>query len=155
MENSIKYSNAMAELLHYLKGIEQSDVNKIPNKLMDFFKENASKDYKCDFDYTKPLKELKLQDETKGLIAMLCLNYWCETEEQKQQFMAKLNENEKKYQEELREKYNPDNIFRKEEQTSVEEAGSLSQESKETDIAEYKEGLFKRIINRIKKVFKK
>lgn len=152
MQNNIRYSNAMAELLHYLKGIKQSDVNKVPNKLIEFFKENASKDYNCDFDYTKPLKEIKLQEETKGLIAMLCLKYWCETEEQRQQFIAKLNENERKYQEELSEKYNPDNIFKKEEQATV---GAISNCSKEADIIKFKESIFKRILNIIKKIFRK
>ena len=37
---------------------------------------------------------------------MICLNYWCETEEQKNNFIKHLNENEIRYQEELKEKYN-------------------------------------------------
>ena len=110
MATSIKYSNAMSELLHYLKGIKKEDVNKIPKKLMEYFESNASDDYKCEFDYTKPLNELEkeLQVETRGLIVMICLNYWCETEEQKRILIDKLKENERQYQTELREKYNPD-----------------------------------------------
>jgi len=111
MENDIKYANAMAELLHYLKGIRKEDIDKIPTRIMKFFKNNASIDLKCDFDYTKPLNELNLLEETKGLIAMLCLNYWCETEEQKQNFVSKLKNNERKLQNELAEKCNVNNIF--------------------------------------------
>ena len=82
MEN-IRYANAMTEVLEYLKGIRQEDIDKIPKKLILFFKENASTNYICNIDYNRPLKEQQLLDETRGLISMLCLNYWCETEEQK------------------------------------------------------------------------
>lgn len=109
----VKNANAISEVLHYLKGINQTDIDKLPNKLMNFLEENASKDYICDFDYTKPLSELDLLDETKGLLGLICLNYWCETEEEKAEFTRKLNENENQYQKELREKYNPDDIFKK------------------------------------------
>ena len=40
-----KYSIAIAETLHYLKGINQSDINKIPNKFMNFLKENSLQNY--------------------------------------------------------------------------------------------------------------
>ena len=110
-----RYSKAMAETLHYLKGISQNDIEKIPNKFIQFLKENALQNYECNFDYTKPLKDLKLMDETRGLISMICLNYWCENEEQKHNFINHLNKNEMRYQEELREKYNVDEIFKKKE----------------------------------------
>lgn len=109
----VKNANAISEVLHYLKGINQTDIDKLPNKLMNFLEENASKDYICDFDYIKPLSELDLLDETKGLLGLICLNYWCETEEEKADFTRKLNANEDQYQKELREKYNPDDIFKK------------------------------------------
>lgn len=108
-----RYGIAMAETLHYLKGISQDDINKIPDNFITFLKNNASQNYECKFDYTRPLKELNLKNETRGLIAMICLNYWCETEEQKDAFREHLNKNEKQYQEELRKKYNPDDIFHK------------------------------------------
>lgn len=107
-----RYAIAMTETLHYLKGVRQNDLDKIPNKFMTFLKDNACKDYKCEFDYTRPLEKLNLKNETRGLIAIICLNYWCETEEQRNNFRKHLDENEKRYQEELREKYNPDNLFK-------------------------------------------
>ncbi len=92
-----RYSIAISETLHYLKGINQNDVNKIPDTFMSFLKENASDNYHCDFDYNKPLKEMKLTDEAKGLIAAICLNYWCETEDQKEKFRNHLKFNEQAY----------------------------------------------------------
>ena len=71
-----RYSLAISETLYYLKGIQQQDIDKIPNKFMSFLKENCLKNYKCNFDYTRPLKELNISDEARGLIAMICLNFW-------------------------------------------------------------------------------
>ena len=107
-----RYSIAISETLHYLKGINQDDIDKIPNKFMLFLKENADDNYSCNFDYNKPLKELNLTKEAKGIIAMICLNYWCETEEQKTKFCNHLNINEQNYQEKLERIYNVDNIFK-------------------------------------------
>ena len=107
------YAIAMSETLHFLNGINKKDLDKIPNKFIQFLNDNCLKDYKCNFDYTKPLKELDISNEARGLIAMICLNYWCENEEQKEKFKKHLNNNELKYEEELRKKYNSDNIFNK------------------------------------------
>lgn len=142
-----QYSIAMTETLHYLKGINQKDLNKIPNKFMEFLKKNADNNYKCNFDYTKPLKDLELCDETRGIIAMICLNYWCETEDQKEAYINHLKENEKHYQQELIEKYNPDNIFKKsDKEPEIEQ--DFSQEK--VAMIEYKESFFRKIINKIK-----
>lgn len=45
------------------------------------------------------------------MIAVLDLNYWCKDEEEKLKLKKKFGENELKYQEELKEKYNVDNLF--------------------------------------------
>ena len=151
MESNIKYKIAMAELLYYLKGIRKEDIAKIPQKLMVFFLENASKDYKCKFDYNKPLNQLELQEETKGLIAMICLNYWCETNEQKKNFIRNLNKNERKYQEQLREKYSPDNIFKNQTINTI----PIQEKTynNETSMIEYKESFFTKIMNWFKSLF--
>ena len=147
-----RYGIAIAETLHYLKGISQEDINKIPNKFMSFLKENASQNYECNFDYTKPLKELNLTNETRGLIAVICLNYWCETEEEKKSFREHLSENEKKYQEELIKKYN-NGIFKKKE--SIPQIKTINEniETKILPVQTKKTNFFKRTFNSIMKFF--
>lgn len=141
-----KYSIAMCETLQYLKGINQEDLNKIPNKFIKFLNDNCSKNYECKFDYTKPLKELNISEEARGIIAMICLNYWCITKEQKEKFKNHLSENELKYQEELRKKYNPDNLF---------ENKVSKVETVENSVAmvEYKESILTKIKNWFKRNF--
>lgn len=46
---------------------------------------------------------------------MLKLNYWCEDEKEKRDLIHMYAENDKKREEKLREKYNPDNLFKKRE----------------------------------------
>ena len=148
-----RYSIAISETLHYLKGINKEDINKIPNKFIIFLKENASNNYSCNFDYNKPLKELKITNEAKGLIAMICLNYWCETEEQKIKFRNHLNVNEQAYQEELKIKYNIDDIFKKKDISSNEKITSES--INKLPIKVKSETIFKRLLERIMKLFNK
>lgn len=40
---SVKDANAMAEVIYYLKGIKQEDINKILKKLMQYLNENLAK----------------------------------------------------------------------------------------------------------------
>ena len=107
-----RYANAFKEVDYYLKGIREEDIEKIPNKLKEFIKENASESYLVDFDYNKPLSEITISKEAKGIISIICLNYWCENEEEKREYLGLLNTNEQEYQKILREKYNPENIFK-------------------------------------------
>ena len=145
---SVKNANAMAEVLHYLKGIRQEDINKIPKTFIQYLRENASKDYKCKFDFTKPLKELELLDETREIIVRICYNYWCVTEEQKAQYLKIINQNEKRYQEELRKKYNSDNIVNNKQKRMVTENINPPTEIK-------KETVFMKLINFVKGLFNK
>lgn len=146
-----KYSMAITETLHYLKGINQNDINKIPNKFMDFLKANAAQDYECNFDYNKSLKELNLMNETRGLISMICLNYWCETEEQKNSFRKHLSLNETKFQEELKNKYNIDDIFKKKDSISDIENGVENINTNDLPVNAEQENIIKRILNHIMK----
>ena len=44
------------------------------------------------------------------MIALLHLNYWCDTEEEKANLNQMLKQNDYKYQNKLKEKYNPDDM---------------------------------------------
>jgi len=139
-----------SEILAILNCMEKEYQEKIPQKLISFFERNSSKDYEFHIDADIPLKEQKLKDKTVSLLAILNLNYWCETEEEKRELIKHYSENEKKYQEELREKYNPDNIFKKHNQENKIEENNIKNESV---LVEYKEPIFRRFINKIKNIF--
>ena len=147
-----KYSIAMCETLRYLKGINQDDLNKIPSKFIKFLNDSSSKNYECDFDYTKPLKELNISEEARGIIAMICLNYWCITDEQKEKFKSHLTKNELKFQKEMRRKYNPDNLFKNKVEKNV--VDTVKIEYKE--LIEYKEQKWHhKILDKLLNIFRK
>lgn len=102
---------AYAELLEILDCLGTEYTSKVPKKLMKVFKDYALSSYQNHIDVTKPLEEQEISQKTAALIGMLTLQYWCETAAQKQELTDIFKENERVYQENLRKKYNPDNIF--------------------------------------------
>ena len=146
-----EYSIAYAEVLHYLKGIRKKQIMLIPKGLIEYFKANKSQTYKCNFDYNKPLNEIEISDKAKGIIGMICLNYWSNSNNEKKIFLEKIEENEKIYQKELNEKYSYDNIFKKSNKDK-----DLENEEKLLDLEPTKKvKLFEKIINRLKQYFNK
>ena len=141
-----------AEVYEILSFMEQKYVDMIPLKLLELFKEEKEKEYKPNINPTIPLDEQNLQKKTLSILAMLNLNYWCEDENEKKELIALYAENDKRKEEELREKYNPDNLFKKKEQ--IVEDNEIKQEN--TQLIEYKEqNIFKKILNKIMNFFKK
>ena len=98
---------------------------------------------------------MKLKDKTKSLITMIYLNYLCD-ETQKKNTQLILKNNEEKYQKELREKYNPDNIFNHNQVIKEEKKIEKYTETKQNmQMIEYKESFFTKIKNIILKFFNK
>lgn len=131
-----------AEIDAILNLMDEKYVNKIPEKLKNIFKEEKKFDYKPVIDTQKALNEQELQKGTLVILAMLCLNYWCDSEEEKQELIKAYSENERKNEAEIREKYNPDNLFKKREEISA-----------NTQMIEYHEGVLTKIWNKIKYLF--
>lgn len=144
---SVEYKEAITEVLDILYNSDEDLLGKIPKKLIDFWERNKSKTYKPNLNHDLPLTEMNLKKKTKSIIAMIYLNYICE-EEQKKSFKHILKNNEDFYQQELREKYNPDNIFKKRKNADISENNN-EDNSIIMQIVEYKVPIFKRIINKI------
>ena len=142
MENMLAY----AEIDEILNLLEDDYRERVPKKVRDFFKEEKIKDYHPEIDIEKPLIEQNLKRETMVLLAILNLNYWCENEEEKQRFLNELDKNEEE-KKELEEKYNPDNLFKKKQDESIQN---------NLQIIEYKKPNFiQRLLTKIKKFFKR
>lgn len=144
MENMLAY----AEIDEILNLLEDNYRERVPKKVRDFFKEEKMKDYHPEIDIEKTLIEQNLKRETMVLLAILNLNYWCENEEEKQRFLNELDKNEEE-KKELEEKYNPDNLFKKEKQIKI-----LKEEN--TSLIEYKKtNMLKRVFEKIMNFFKR
>ena len=145
---SVEYSEAIVEVLDILDNSEDSIVEKIPKKLIEFWQKNKSTTYKPNLDHSKSLKDMELKSKTKSLITMIYLNYLCDASE-KDKIKLILKKNEEKYRQELKEIYNTDNIFKKD---VLEEVVKENVSESNVQIAEYKDTMFKRIMNKIKSI---
>ena len=107
-------SEAAVEFNCILSNSNQEIIQKIPTKFVEFLKSIESKTYKFDYDKSKSLNEQKIKPETRGLISLVYENYICNDEERKdykEKCQIVLDESEKS----KREKYNPNNLFNKNE----------------------------------------
>ena len=111
MTISINTREAYAEVDNFIECLDLYDKNKIPESMRKYFKKEKSKNYNKIIDANQPIKNQNLKDETLAIIAMLNLKYWCDDEEEKKRLMTIYSENEKKYQNELKEKYDIEKIF--------------------------------------------
>ena len=151
MSISVSTRQAYSEIDEFIELLDEYNKNKIPKKLRDFFKKEKDINYVKNIDSTMPIKEQNLKEETLALIAMLNLQYWCEDENEKEKLREIYSQNESKYQEKLREKYNPDNIFKHRKNDNKYDITT----NNEIAIIEYKKNsLFTKIKRFIKQIFR-
>ena len=145
---NVQTQEIYSEVYSILNLLGESYIKKLPVSLFNMIKEEKRQDYIPKYDAEINLEQQSIKRETLSMIALFHLNYWCNSDEEKNELKTLFKTNEEKHQAEIREKYNPDNLFKKH---------SLQQEentiTNEVAMVEYKEPLFKRIINKIKKIF--
>jgi hypothetical protein len=141
-----KTRQAYSEIDEFLGLLSEEQRNEIPKKLRDFFKEEKDQEYFKNIDKDIPIKDQNLKEETLAIIALLNLQYWCKDEEEKKRLQEIYAQNEKEYQDMLYEKYNPNDIFKKKEGTTIENNNEIKEKMQ---MVEYKDSVFKRIINKI------
>ena len=142
-----EYAMAYTEVVEILKYVPDEDIQKIPEEKIEFYKNNMDNEYNYKLDMTKELEEQEMSDITKAILANIFRDYWA-TPYQKERIEAKEKYDLEKLEEEKREQYNPDNIFKNKKEKTVEENTNLPVEIK-------KETFFKRLINFIKGLFNK
>lgn len=151
---SLAYSEAAVEVLDILEHTRKEEVEKVPKKFIEFLKENASKTYVAKLDHTKKIAEMELKPKTKAILGLIYLKYWGD-KQGKKAFTNRIKENEIKYQEVLREKYNPDNMFKKS-AAIVEKKQEEIEQVQEIALTTIKEDtLIQKIIRKIKEVFRR
>lgn len=142
---STKYSEAIVDVLDILDHMEKEDLEKILRQFIEVLKEHASKNYVPNIDYSKRLVEMDLSEEARSILGVIYRHYWC-PEEKKSDFEQRITQNEIEFQKMIREKYNPNNIFKDEE---------CMIQNQDTNLVEIKkESILKRIIDAIIFMFK-
>ena len=150
---SVEFSEGITETLDILGHMDKTYIDKIPRKFIEFLENNKSTCYISNLDHSKKLNEMSLKEKTKDLLAILYLKYWC-AEQEKSDFSNLLRENEIKYQDALKEKYNVDNLFQKTNQSQRTMQFNSAENVNNVSMVEFKESFFKKFINKIKGIFK-
>lgn len=102
---------AYAEVDYIIHHMNEKYINKVPEKLLNFFGTIKDPNYIVHVDPHVPLQSQNLKKYTLELIALLHLKYWCEDEERRKMLYEKMLDNQKKLDSQMREKYNIDNMF--------------------------------------------
>lgn len=153
MINSAKIPTAYSEVYSFINALGIDFINKIPVKLYNTIKENRNVNYNPKFEASQKITNSMISQEALSLIAALNLQYWCNNETEKQELKQVYIENTRREEE----KYSYENLFKNREKSQLLNNNiidSTSQPiSEKLSLTEYKESIFKRIINKIKKFF--
>jgi len=145
------YANAYKEVLVILDNLIKEDYDKIPKEYIEFLIENCNNDYEFNYDNSKTFEEQELLDDTKYILFGLFEKFGA-TELQKEKIRSFKNSYYNKLEEEKKEKYNTENLFKSKQIVDKSENMNLivKEDKKETFIIK----IFKIIRNIFKKSIK-
>lgn len=138
---------AYKEIYEILKIFPQELVAQIPQEKIKFFRNNMDTNYEYDISI-ETFDGQTMLEETRAILTILFRDYWA-TPTQREKILAYENSARNRLEEETRMKYNPENLFKKKDKQNYVEA-----HTEETAMVEYKESIFKKIINKILNIFK-
>ena len=141
------YAKAYTEVLEILKYFPEEEYKKIPIEKTNFYKSNMDKDYKFTINPEIDLANQNISKEANAIIVSLYRDYYA-TEEQKVKINEILDLNQKKEELEKRKKYNPDDIFRNNQQLNRD----IENLDTTTQLVKYKENFFVKFKNFIFKL---
>ena len=132
-------AKCLVELDEILKHLSKENLEKIPYEIRKKIHDEKDNNYIWNFDNTKPLSEQNINRKTIAILAYLNTEYLLSEEQKK--FMKKIyRNNEQKLEQAKREKYNSENIFKKQNEVNL--------------IEVKKEKWYKKIFMFIRKIFK-
>lgn len=142
------YACAYKEVIEILKYTNKDDVNKIPSDKILLWRDNMKEDYNFEIDEEKPLSEQNISKEARAILANIFKQYWA-TDYQKERIEAKEKYDMEQLEKEKYKKYNPNDIFKNKKQ-SISTDENISNT---VAMVEYKESIFKRILDKIMGIF--
>ena len=153
------YARVFSEVYEITKYLPEEFVEKIPQKLIVTIANNRDTSYVFDYDLSKDINDQDIYEETKDFISALYLTYYCAPKE-KEKILNIMKENSIKEERELREKYNPDNVFQSNTPDETKQVDTLDDgvdyklnlEEESTALVVKKEPFIVRIINKIKEL---
>lgn len=138
--------NVYAETFEILSYMDKMTVMKIPVNVLSSIKNLRNKNFKTNIDKNDIFNENNISKEAVDLLCWLDYTYWS-NENEKEEINNIIKENNRVEEINKREKYNPDNLFVKNNQPKVDI---------NTSLIEYKEITFmQRIKAFLKRIFRR
>lgn len=140
--------NAYTEVYTILQDLNEEEYNKIPPEIIEAIRTNRNEKYEYDLDENLELKDHQMLPETKAILFNLFRDYLA-TPEQKEKIIRMQNEERQKNELKKQQQYNVD-VFANNAKENIK-----TKEKEQVELIEYKENIFKRILNKIKNFFTK
>ena len=141
--------NVYEEVYEILSYMDKITVMKIPLDLLTTIKNLRNKDFKTNINKNEVFNENNISKEAVDLLCWLDYTYW-KSDEEKREIDKIIKEKEQIIELEKRQKYNPDNLFKKD---------KISEENNNSEnvyLVEYKKvTFFQKIKQFIKNFFRK
>lgn len=137
------YYLAFTEISEILKQLGKKYIDKIPQEVLNVIEQNKYENSNFKFYISKKIGEQKIHKETLEILAYLNYNFWLDNVE-KSKFEKILQRNSYEIDCIKREKYNPEDIFKKKKKNV-----------QELQIQVVKESFGKKIIKKIGELIKK
>lgn len=144
-----KYANAYAEVYEILSCLNAEEYSKIPEELIEVFEENRNLDYEYEINEEQDLTKQSMLRETKAILLNIFRDYLA-TPEQSQKIKQWLQADREYLEKQKHEKYNI-NVF---ENKVKENQSSTNNQDIRLPVEIKKQSIFKKIINKIKKILK-
>ena len=144
-----KYARAYTEVLEILKHIPEDELERIPKAELQYYEDNCDKNYKYEYNQELDVDKQAISREANTVIVALYMNYFA-NENQKGIIEKILKQNSIEEEKVKSEKYDVNKIFEKNQQNN-----EINNENLPVDISKNENNFIKRIINKIKSLFKK
>ena len=148
-----EYREAFTEVNEIIKLMPEELVSKIPNKFQEMIEDESDKEYYPNIQ--EPLEKQKLKNETIIILGLIYRDFLCSAEERKklqEKDARELREVQKAIEDEVRQKYNPDDLFKNKKQDYTVQEQRI-EENKSMIVIEEK--WYQKIFNIIKNLFKR
>lgn len=140
--------NAYTEVYTILQQLNEEEYNKIPPEIIEAIENNRNVEYEYYLDEDVELKEQSMLPQTKAILFNIFRDY-LSTPEQKEKIIMMQNEERQKIEIRKQQQYSTDVFERKKEENS------RQIETENVQLIQYKESIFKKILNKIIKFFTK
>ena len=145
--DNITYSMAYTEVLEIFRHLPISDLKKIPLEEIKFLNKNNNKNYKYKIDPNIPIEEQKVSKKANALLILYFKKYFA-TDLQNKKIDIILKNNQIYIENEKKERIKKENLFEKKNKKDEEKEEIKA-------IIEYKQTIFKTILEKIKRFFRK